>query len=235
MRHERVALLVATGLVVILLARDGCRGKPPVDPAAPARTDAMIQALRDEGWTVMEAAVVSDLIKHAASLEQDTAKLHRALAKLAQEAFVAGAELHAVAELHAEAATALRLAGVEHGDTLRRLTRGDTAAYAGLLPPFMPDSITAEFDDGVFSGAVGFLPRENEFRLGIRARIAAALAIVEGADGRVLFSAVPSDERVTLSIQGASWQPPAPVQHCSLGTRIRWGLGGLAVGVAVPW
>ena len=224
MNPERLALLVATGTVMVLLVRDGCRGKPPVDPAAGLRTDVMIERLEADGWEVVEAEAQSDLIATLAALEGDTARLNRRVAEMARQAFVAGAELRAVTELQLQAETALRLAGEVH-ETAETLPGPETASGGDNATP---DSVTSTFGDGVFSGRVSYFPAPSEFGLELRARIAAALVITEAADGRTLFSAAPSDPRVNLQLQASSWQPPAPLQVCSLGQKVRGGTLSIA-------
>ena len=216
MKAERVALLVTTGLLIIILVRDGCSGEPPVDPAAGLRTDVMIERLEADGWKVVEAEAQGDLIATLAALEGDTARLGQRVAEMARQAFVAGAELRAVTQLQAKAEAQLRLEGEVHGaDTVH-------------LPYQGPDSVTSTFDDGLFSGRVSYFPAPAEFGLELRARIAAVLAITEAADGRTLFSAVASDPRAVVTLSGASYQPPDPVQVCSLGQKVRGGTLSIA-------
>ena len=214
---KRALLVLAAVIVVGLIAARALHVEQP-DPVAPLRTDHMIETLRDEGWTVVTAEEYGEMKWSIADLETDTSTLRRKVRELLQAAQIAGAEVRAVTEMRAEAETALRLSGEAHSDTLMRLER----QYADV--PRVADSVTATFDDGVFSGRVAYFPRSTELGLLVGARIDAALAGTEGADGRVLFSAVPSDPRVRISLDRAQWSPPEPVRVCPIMHQARAGV-----------
>lgn len=234
MKHERAALLITSAISLGCILSDLFgRSRPEPDPAAVPRTEEFIARIQEDGWVVLSGEQHGTLLWQVADLEADTSRLAGKVRDLLRAAEIAGAEVRALTEFRAQAEAALRLSGEAHAarpDTLMRL---EYPGYAGLHGT--PDSITAVFDEGVFSGRVAFFPHPNEFSLLLRARISAAIAITDAPDGRVLFSVVPEDPRVRVTLANAHWAPPPPVQQCSLGTRLRWGISGIGVGVVLPW
>ncbi len=225
MTFERKALLIVSALLVLTITTRGCGRKDPVPhDVAVARTDQMIAILQDSGWVVQTAATASDLTSRLSKLEGDTTRLARQMRALAEQAQIAGAEVRGMAELRAEASTSLQLQAEQYGDSLLRLSRDPT--YAGVARGLV-DSVTAHFDDGVFAGRVSYYPYRSQFGLDFLARFGAALAITNQPDGRVLFAAIANDPRIKLTLENPLWSPPPPMQVCSIGTRLRWGLGGI--------
>lgn len=208
---------VLTGVAACVAVLGLCRGthKAIPDPGAPMRTDRMIEALRDSGWVVLPAEKVGEVGWKVSDLEADTARLGRQVRTLKQEAAAAGAQVRVLTGLYAQTRADMELHAEAHMDT---------TAQVGA------DSLTSTFGDGVFSGRIAFYPRKEAFHLQVVAEIAAALAVTEAPDGRVLFSAAPKDPRVTLRLDQAQWVPPAPVRACTLGQTARAAaVGGLAV------
>lgn len=221
--RDGLLIFLAAGWIATLAALGLHHPKP--DPAAPLRTEEMIRRLQGSGWVVAEATEQKNLV-HALQQARDSTDWYRErAADLGRQAELAGAHVDAVAEMRAQAETALRLSGEAFVDsTLNR-------------PPSEPqvrvDSVATPFSDGVFSGRVAFYPPRDTFFLSLRADVRAALAVTTTADRRLLFSAVPEDPRVSVSFARAEYELPPPVLRCPLGTRVRWGgMGVLAGGVA---
>lgn len=210
MTKERAILALLAVLLLACVARDQLRPKP--DPVAPLRTDQMIAVLQDSGWVVVTAKQAGNLAWKVTDLERDTTTLGRKVRELARQATIAGAQIRALSELHASAADTMLVPAVAHNNA--------------ETMPLLSDSLTAAFDDGVFSGRVAYFPRPSQFSVLVQAQIALETAITQGADGRVLFSAVPSDPRVKLALEGAVWSPPPPVRVCTWTQRGRAALVG---------
>lgn len=223
-RWIAIALL---SLAVIACMFRGGQKKPA--PDAKPRTDQMIQALKDDGWTVVTAEEYGNMQWAIADLETDTSTLHGKVRELIQTAKVAGGEVRAVAEFSAQAESALRLSAEAHGDTLLTLEHDPT--YAEMHR--QPDSLVADFDDGVFSGRVAYFPAPEEFSLLVRAQIDAALGITSAADGRTIFSVIPNDPRVRINLDRALYSSPPPVNVCSFGQRAKAGAIGSVLGTVV--
>lgn len=211
MRKLLFLLAVAAAVVVVVLLR---RHPAAPDPAAPMRTDQMIAALKDSGFVVLQAETHGNLLWRLADLERDTSGLHVRIRGLSHELELAGAQVRSYTEVEANAHSTLDLPAERHQDT---------TAHAA-----QPDSATTTFDDGVFSGRLAYFPLRDAFRLDVAARFEAAIAFAQGADGRVLATAVPSDSRVQLTLRNAMYQPPPAPARCTIGQRLETGL--IAVG-----
>lgn len=213
MTWKDAALVVLAGAVLLLFLRP--RPEPPPDPGAPLRTAELIARLSAEGWAVTRAEAVGELTRALLEVRDSAATLEVRAAQLAGQVQLLGGEVRATADLLAEARTQLELLAAV--DTT---PRGRTAS--------------SSWDDGTFFGTVLYReepPEPARFvfpELG--ARIEATLALAEGPDGSLLFSAAAADPRVHLTLDRPRYQPPEPEYRCTWSTRLRWGVGGTTLG-----
>lgn len=93
-----------------------------------------------------------------------------------------------------------------------------------------PDSVTADVDDGLLAAHLYYRPPATLGANPYRVTIPLVATVSELADGRALFAARAADPRVTIELGAVYYQPPAPVQFCGLGTRVKDHGRGYAIG-----
>lgn len=188
------------------------------DEAARLRTEQLQRELTEDGWRVALGQNVGHLTQ---KLQQERSKgdsaqqaHQRAVAAIAQDLKAAEAELEAVIEFQAVGESQLEASAIAHG----------TAA--------VPDSFVAEFDDGLLRGRGTLTPAPSPLlRLAYVVEAPGTIVIARAPDReQLLVAARSSDPRVRFNIPAVEYQMPAPIERCSLGTRIKWGLGGAALG-----
>lgn len=196
----------------------GCaedRAEREAAEVATLRTN-LLQARADSaGWETRLTAATRNL--HAALLKEamgkDSAKARAAA--LLQELEAAGARILTLTDLVVEAENRLRDTATVHV--------GDVSA--------VPDSVTADLDDGLLRGRWTYFPPTSLFELDYT--VSPPLQIVQtlAADGRLLTGVRSPDPRVTPRVQKVQFQLPPRQRYCPWGTRLKWAGGGTVFGL----
>jgi hypothetical protein len=221
-RRLPVGSLIIAGLVVALvLTTCGARraGEERDAVRDTLRTEELAHRADSLGWAVrVEAALGANRSMMEVLQERedslDLLSLHASA--LAREVELLGGRLLTVSRMYAEAVGSIE----RHEAVVHRsdLIRSDQA----------PDSITGHVSDGLLEADVTATIDPPSVALP-RYSVALELvtAVTETPDGRALFTARAGDPRVTIAHRETYWQPPAPVEFCSVGTKLKAaGVGG---------
>ena len=180
---------------------------------AQLKAERLVEIVDSAGWSVRLVEATRDLERKLQAEESRGALLEAEKAALAREVETLGGELRALADMYAD------LSG--------QIETHDAVVHASDSSASVPDSVTAQVDDGLLSGRIAFVP-PSTLDLEYRARLALVLGWVEAPDGRALITAKAEHPSVTLSFGEVFYQPPAPVAYCSLGQRAKtagWSIG----------
>jgi hypothetical protein len=223
------SLLIAGLLVLVgalLWAND--RKDARVDALADSlRTERIEATARDLGWRTRYAQEVEHGQRLEDLLEDTTVFFDREIAALSREVELLDGRLSLAAEVVASMQGQIEA-------TAAVVFLGDSAHTGESVYGSVSriDSISGDVSDGLLSAHVRAtvepptvaIPRWSIDSLHV------ALGLVDAPDGRQLLTARAADPRVTLAIGDVFVQPPAPVQFCSLGTRVKDHGRGYAAG-----
>ena len=220
MTRDRIAMIVLLAVAVGGYARSCGIGSDLAAANAAAnllRTEALVGATELAGWEVRLVDATSDLGKRLQEQSDRGDLLEKEKSELARQAETLNGRISALADMYA--------------DARGQITILDGRIFASDASTTIPDSVTAEIDDGLLRGNLAFYP-PSSLALEYELHLAIALAFVDAPDGRMMATAMSDNPRVELRYGEVFYQPAPPVEYCSVGTRVTWGLGGLGVGAA---
>lgn len=175
------------------------------------RTETLAARASAQGWEVRfgsEVARGETLAGWLQEARDSTALLASQKAELAAEVELLGGRILTLTDLYAS--------------VVGQVEAHDATVHTSALEDAAPqvDSVTAPVDDGLLTGRLAYFPPAS-LSLEYSVELALALGWTVGADGRALATAMASDPRVRLRVGEAWYQPPAPIAHCSFGTRAK--------------
>ena len=159
-----------------------------------------------DGWAVQFGELETDLLGRVARRDSMSQRLAASLER-------ANARVRSLVEVVAVLKDSLVSVGAP-GDT----TEAGEVTFHGAI------------NDGLLTGSWRFLQPSLFLTYGVTVPLE---IITSEGGGRWLVTARSSDPRVSLSVPGFYFEPPAPVQKCGLGTRVRWLLMGGLTGAAL--
>lgn len=211
MSHPRLPWILAGALAVLLFISQCSAG------AMLEARDAQLDSLRTAtlaaraetmGWEVrfaQEAERGQTLARWLQTSRDSTSLLAEETAELAREVELLEGRVAALVEMYATARGQIEA----HDATVHTSAEG-------------VDSITGDVSDGLLSAHVTATVEPPTVAIpSYSIELALALALVEGADGRSLVTARAADERVSIAFGELYVEPPAPVEFCGLGTRVK--------------
>lgn len=209
-------LIVAALALLLVLSTCSARGAMAERDAQldSARTQTLALRADSMGWSVRLEGATADLNARLHLVADSNDVLEVATAALAREVDLLGGQVRSLAEMYLGAVGQIEAAGVVHARD----------------PESLPDSVTAEVDDGLLAARLYYRPPNVLGADPYRVSIELVSAVTETPDGRALFTARAADPRVTVRLGDVYWSPPPPVNYCGLGTRVKWGLGGSVAG-----
>lgn len=223
MRRGALPWLLA-GVLAVLLLLSECGAR-----RLEAESDARVDSIRSEelaaqtsalGWETRFALTTEALTERLLSLMDSTALLGEEKAELARQVELLGGRLALLTDLYAEFRGTI--------ETHDAVVHSSPANITGNIP----DSVTAQVNDGTLSGRLVYRPPSTLAVDPYRVALELVLGLAETPDGRALVTARSPNPAVSLRYGDVFWSPPPPVQFCSLGTRLEWGAWGYAGGVA---
>ena len=218
-------LAVAIGLLALFLAGWLVKTKWDLHKLEQAHIEATTQrdslaaeaaAARAEaqGWSVQFATATEQLWKQIASREES-------LAALTEDFRASGIRITRLTSIVASLEGQISSAGTP-------------AAVPDSETDPVPPSWSGEADDGVLRLSWTFWRFAPRLTMDYGVVVPIELIEGESGDGRTLVLARTRVPNATLTFEEllVDRQPPIVVEHCSVGTRLKWGLGGLGVGFA---
>jgi len=226
-RYASVALknplAVAIGLLALLLAGMLAKTKWDLHQLEQAHLEATTQ--RDSiaadaamaraealGWKGQFATATEQLWKQIASREES-------LAALTEDFRASGIRITRLTSVVASLQDSIVSVGIP-------------AAIPDGEADTVPPSWSGEVDDGVLRASWTFWRFDPRLTMDYGVNVPIELIEGESGDGRTLVLARGRDPRVTVTFEEllVDRPPPVVVEHCSVGTRLKWGLGGLGAG-----
>lgn len=210
---------LVAGALAVLLVLSQCAAGRAVDDR-----DARVDSLRSEeiaaradamGWETRFSSTVPNLARALQEAQDSAGLLSEAKDSLAREVELLAGRLSVMADLYA--------------DLRGQIEAHDAVVHISDSTKVAPDSVTAYVDDGLLNGRIAFIP-PDVLDLEYQVQLALTLGWIEVPDGRMLVTARAQHPNIALSYGDIFYAPPAPVEFCSLSTKLTWAAGGTAVG-----
>lgn len=217
---------VGFGLVFVMLGVFGVKGlfaswrADSLDAEiATMRSEQLIKVVDSSGWETHVLEATADLEQRLIESRDSTSLLTDEKAALSDQILTLGGSLRYMSDMYAE------IAGRIDESTPAVIHAENTES---------PDSATGTVKDGLLAADLVYRFARSTFGVtSYSLMIEMTTGFSELPDGRLLAVARATDERVRLSYGETFYQPPPPVQFCSVGTKAKWALYGAgAVGIS---